>query len=366
MSVASHDQSAYQTLIYRLRPRGAFHFGERGVGVEETADMMHSDTLFAAVVSAWRMLGEQPVPPDNNLPVVAPFLEHHAPFHLSSAFPYAGEVLFFPRPLIPLGRHKYLKQVQFISAQVLQQIQQNTVLDSDRVQRELIQGGQVWVTPEEREKIMTLLLEGESNKHERERLAKRFQHDPTTIRLWWGRSDPPVPHVAIDRRSSASNLFFTGRVRFASGCGLYVWVKMYDSAYRERLEAALTFLQDEGVGGKRTTGHGQFIWTVHEQLLPEAADPTHWMTLSLYHPRIEEALLLNNAWYQRIHRQGWIFSPAGRNLRRKGLWMLREGSVLPDDVLGTIEDVRPDIGFVHPIWRSGHACTLPIRLENVL
>ena len=29
-----------QTAIYKLIPRGAFHFGERGVGVEETADLL--------------------------------------------------------------------------------------------------------------------------------------------------------------------------------------------------------------------------------------------------------------------------------------------------------------------------------------
>ncbi len=35
-----------------LEPRGAFHLGERGVGYEETSEMVHADTLFGALCSA--------------------------------------------------------------------------------------------------------------------------------------------------------------------------------------------------------------------------------------------------------------------------------------------------------------------------
>ena len=70
--------------------------------------------------------------------------------------------------------------------------------------------------------------------------------------------------------------------------------------------------------------------------------------------------------YRRIHRRGWIYSPDGKNLRRKGLWMLSEGAVLSQEVLGTIEDLRPETGFAHPVWRYGYALTLPVRLEGLL
>ncbi len=97
------------------------------------------------------------------------------------------------------------------------------------------------------------------------------------------------------------------------------------------------------------------------------------MILSLYRPARDEVRdgVLRDAWYERTHRRGWIHSPDGKNRRRKGLWMLSEGAVLRQDVagrevLGTMEDTQPEIGFAHPVWRYGYAFTMPVRLEGVL
>ena len=356
-------------MIYQLQPRGAFHFGERGIGVEETADLLHSDTLFAALVAARRSLGEQPVPPDNHLPSLLPFLAGPPPLRISSALPYAGDVLFFPRPHIPLGRGNAFKQVTLLSEQALRQLCQAGGLtgnETDRAERELIHGRKVWVLPEERESIAQMLLTGATNPQQRQQMAAEFAQNPAAIRLWGGSDEPPTPHVAIDRRSSASHLFHTGRLRFAHGCGLSFWAQIDQPNYRPWLEEALTFLQDEGLGGKRSTGHGQFTFTATARTLPLVDAPNAWLTLALYHPHPDELRdgLLHHAWYQRIHRQGWISSPDGRDTRRKGIWMLREGSVLPHDVIGTMEDVRPDRGFDHPVWRCGYALNLPLRLEE--
>lgn len=354
------------TAIYKLIPRGAFHFGERGVGVEETADLLHSDTLYSAFVSAWRALGEQPDPSiDNSLPLLAPFIARRPPFRISSALPYAGEVLLFPRPLVRLGKAKALKKVAFLSEGALRLLGRGETPDPER---ELIQSGRVWVTPEERDDIEELLLRGETDPKERRRLEARFEQDATTVRLWSGSGDPPVPHVAVDRVSSTSNLFFAGRLRFAPGCGLCFWADFANLDYRSHLEAALTFLQDEGVGGRRSTGHGQFTFKVEERTLPTLNGSNCFVTLSLYHPHVREVKsgVLRDAWYRRVHRRGWIYSLDGKNLRRKGLWMLSEGTVLNQEVVGTIEDLRPEIGFAHPVWRYGYALTLPVRLEGLL
>jgi len=44
-------------VAYHLRPRAPFHFGERGVGLEETGEVCRSDTLFGAlcqtIVEGW-------------------------------------------------------------------------------------------------------------------------------------------------------------------------------------------------------------------------------------------------------------------------------------------------------------------------
>jgi len=41
-------------VAYRLIPRSPFHFGERGIGLEETSILLHSDTLFSALCMTLR------------------------------------------------------------------------------------------------------------------------------------------------------------------------------------------------------------------------------------------------------------------------------------------------------------------------
>lgn len=365
-----------RTRRYRLHPRGAFHFGERGIGVEETAELLHSDTLFAAIVSAWRLLHTPASPDDHALPLLEPFVSRRAPlpFLISSALPFAGPVQLFPRPLLPLGIQRGLKDVRYVSAGALSLIAQSARLTPERAERELIQGGQVWVLPAEQAQIAALMREAEPNTAQRERQAALWARNPAALRLWWA-GDELVSRVSVDRISSAANLFHVGQLRFAHGCGLAFWAAYADDAYAPHLEAALDVLQDEGLGGKRSVGHGQFTWEADD--LPPLADlmppgvslPNAHLTLSLYAPHPDEYGLLGATWYRRILRRGWIFSPEGRDLRRRGLWMLREGSVLPDPLpdgpLGVMEDVGPEVGLPHPVWRYGYGLTVPLRLEGL-
>ena len=95
-----------------------FHFGLHGMGQEETASSMSSDSLFAALVARLaRSQGAQVVQE-----FMVPFLEGKPPFVLTSTFPLAGNVRFFPPPLTsrrPSGKSngdtKDLKRVDFVS-----------------------------------------------------------------------------------------------------------------------------------------------------------------------------------------------------------------------------------------------------------
>lgn len=334
-----------QTCVYKLQPRGAFHFGERGVGIEETANILHSDTLFAAIVSAWWKMGR-----DGDALTRQALANPDAPrFRISSAFPYAGEVLFFPAPQTKLGEAKSLKKVRFVSEGALERLQ---ILDKIDAEDELIQHGQVWVTPQERNQI---------------------QRDE----LWSREDESFAPHVAIDRVTSRSNVYYAGRITYARDCGLYFWAEFEDTAYQTLLEAALQFLEHEGLGGRRSTGHGQFTFRRLDRKLPQSADANYWMTLSLYYPRPLErrAHILRDAQYSLILRRGWIDSTETRRFRRKGVWMANEGSLFTGQAIGEVLDLRPDLAKLrlkpeerkpdHPIWRSGLAFPLPIRLAEV-
>ena len=83
-----------EIIPYHLSFRAGLHVGARGLDVEETRIAIPADTLFSALVSAWRISGRDPDV------FTAPFVTRPAepPFLLTSAFPFAGQVRFYPAP----------------------------------------------------------------------------------------------------------------------------------------------------------------------------------------------------------------------------------------------------------------------------
>ena len=86
--------------------------------MEETAISIPADTLFSAVCQTWRTFyGEG---------YLTDFLaryETDEPFLLTSAFPFADDIRFFPKPLIDFNINvdddrKKLKQVRYLSEDV--------------------------------------------------------------------------------------------------------------------------------------------------------------------------------------------------------------------------------------------------------
>lgn len=368
---------------YRLAARSPFHIGERGVGIEETSVMLHSDTLFSALCLILRELGEdldallgcfpRLLVQENSPPRCWPGQEP-PPFRLSSAFPYAGDVHFFPRPMLrPRGLDeisdpklgKTLKKIRFVSQSIFEALLAGRSVTDYLVEddpeepgqkrlrnRVLLQDGRAWVTPEEVER-----LQGFEDRRTGE------------IRLW---AEETVPRVAVDRVTNRSQVYAAGRVRFASRSGLFFLVEYGDPVLQPRLEAALRALGDAGVGGERSSGHGQFDLEIAGAFsLAEApsGQANAFATLSLYWPTESEVQdgVLEEASYGLMNRRGWIGSPDGMNLRRRGVRMLTEGSVLrwcPEGALADVKPLDPDPipNVPHDVWRYGLAFPLQCRV----
>ena len=73
-------------------PQG-LHLGTRAVSLEEAGVHIPSDTLFAALVDIWSRTGGEPSA------WLRPFRNGEPPFLLTSAFPFAGQVRFYPVPV---------------------------------------------------------------------------------------------------------------------------------------------------------------------------------------------------------------------------------------------------------------------------
>ncbi len=333
-----------------LYPRGSFHVGELGVGREETLPYIPSDTLYAAFVYAWSVAGEPG-------PFVPP------PLRLTSAFPRVGSLRLYPRPFVRIrvGQKqreelgKKLSRFAWCSERIFVRLLQGDDITSLARLEHFI--GDIWFHPED----MPLL-----------------PPPPKGLAEWtqfWS-TYPPVPRVALDRASNASNLFFSGRLTFGPGCGLWFVVEPVASGAFARLERALNYLADAGLGGLRSIGHGAFTFTIGETALPAWPAPSGYaVTLSRYLPasqaEVAAALQSEHAAYKLVWIGGWCQDDAGHAWRRKQVRMVCEGSVLRWDgsSLGTVADLKPEgVGVFgdRPVLRYGLAFPVPVAQEALL
>lgn len=324
--------------VFHLRPLGAFHLGERGIGLEESATFAHSDTVYSALCFAWaEAFGREALER-----LLEAWERREPPFIVSSAFPYVRGVRFYPRPLLqpPAGEEarQQLKGVRWVSEGVLFR----------------------WVRGEASGDDVGIVVEGELWAS-REEAARRLLNGGGW-RRWY------VARVALDRVTAASNLYYVGQVSFAQDCGLFLIAAAGEEGPLDRLRQALEALGEMGLGGERSLGLGRFRVEGEGEWQPPAVAGGAFLTLSLYWPREEEigaGVLGEGARYRLLRREGWIASPAWPGKRRKWVQMIQEGSLLRGDsgtIYGGAADVTPaeSLPGAHRVLRVGYAFPIPV------
>lgn len=369
-------------VMYHLRARSPFHLGERGVGIEETSVILHADTLFSAICLTLRETGADlekelfPLYP-------GPGGAGKPPFTLSSAFPYAGPVHLFPRPMQAMpeekdqdaGTGKKLKKIRFVSQPIFEKL-----LTGESPARwwkpgeGLLQNGQVLITPDEANTLKTLYRQAraeEDKTGQRRPFSDLVNPETGELRFW---QKGTAPRVTVDRINSRSQVYAAGRVTFVDGGGLYFLVSYTDESWRERVEKVLRVMGETGIGGERSSGHGQFALEGIDSfsLQQPSGHGMRFVTLSPCWPTEAEVRsgVLENADYSLLNRRGWIGSPDGMNLRRKGVRMLGEGATLEKKPIGALANVTPDpepgaSKLPHPVYRYGLAFPVPCRPVSV-
>ncbi|MEA3351691.1 MAG: type III-A CRISPR-associated RAMP protein Csm4 [Chloroflexota bacterium] len=338
----------------------SFHFGRRGLGLEESGVSFPSDSLFAALVARKAILhGDQ-----KTAAFCAHFMDRKPPFALTSVFPRAGTVRFLPPPMLKMGqipadgpRPKKLKRVNFVS---------------ERVFRQLIAGeslASLWGQTEKAHKE-TIVFFGD----EREKFPKRFrQTEPKDLQLW---KVVQRPRVAIERHSSASTIYHSGQTAFNYGCGLWFGIQWLGKK-REQLANQVHLLLDElgyaGLGGERSSGFGVCQIKKTETVTFPDQDGDYWTTLSRYLVHEEETHLLQapRAAYALQNVGGWVGTLSSKAQRRRSVNLLVEGSVLGPanhHPPGQMVDVQPDYGgnqpLDHAVWRNGFAVAVGVQVDE--
>lgn len=357
-----------QIIPCHLRLPAGFRVGTRGVNLEEAGPILPSDTLFAALVDCARRAGMDATA------FVERFKHDPPPFKLTSAFPRAGELRFYPMPADVLAslpraerakRGKSLKRVQFISEGVLRRLQGGepaTMLlfpeDADAAPKAggsaVLQSGAVWLMLDERAQLPASMQLSDKQ------LAGLHRQ------IVWKASISP--RVTVSRSTNESAIFHSGRIVYAEGCGLWFGAWFADGAFSAELKHLLSLLQHDGLGGERSAGYGAFTFDVKPTIAwPDAPPNSSALLLSRYSPRESELEDVRHAAsaYVLAPVAGWLRSPDGAAQRRKRVTMIEAGSVIHQrqPLAGKLADVTPAFNdpagqLPHKVYRNGHALAI--------
>ncbi|WP_416309748.1 type III-A CRISPR-associated RAMP protein Csm4 [Spirulina sp. 06S082] len=344
------------------------HFGEVGIGLEETSERVRSDTLFSALISTYARLYSK----GDVEQLLTDFCQKtEPPFRLSSTFIYRYVVkdkkfiYYLPKPLsfpqnYPVGDDlsftKAYKKLNYLPLEVWKQWYQTKGFEeSDKT---------ALIAHAKKDDINSSLKE-----------AGAFNYRDTY-------KEARHPKVAIDRITHSTNFYHTGFIQFEhedeeknkNHSGLYFLLHFPESNSKleEKLHATLNLLADEGLGGERSSGAGRFTFK-WEKLPPEWEDLINFSgsnshsLLSLLWDEVENLqnqIDLEITSYNVIPRGGWVSSsPSGIQRRRKKVRMFAEGSVFPHPPQGRLADVTPEDFNQHQIYRSGIGLSLPTNVH---
>ncbi|MEW6619056.1 MAG: type III-A CRISPR-associated RAMP protein Csm4 [bacterium] len=320
---------------YKLEFKTPLHLGQEGIGLEKTDMIIHSDTLFSALLSCWNLFYADDLEKE---------IINNPPFIISSAFPFSKDDYFLPRPMIRITlnqevQSKQIKKIRFISKGLFERI----IIGEEVLftEENTLQGGLFWTETQD-------TSQGIFKKRE-------------------------VPRVSIDRRTNTSDIFYFNELVFTQGCGLFFLVKFLSPQIRQKFETVLNLMGDEGIGGDKHLGKGVFDVLKDEPFkLNTPSQANHFLTLSLFHPTEDEIKkgLLNNSSYELILRRGWLHSKGAMSLKRKSIRMFLEGSVFKEfgqKGYGNIPNVlekNEELGTNHNVYRYGITFNIPIKVRD--
>ncbi len=314
--------------VCQFKPKGSFHLGEREKWLEGTHTFIHSDTLFSAFLNAFLLLfGEEELKD-----LINRFEDNNPDFLISSAFPYWQDRLFFPVSKNQIPTEKKVKKIQFIEKEGFEQ---------------LLKG----------KKLATVLNE----------LKPKTIPQEEEPRYPWNLDN--VPRVGLSRLDNhpGERFFYFGEVNYKEDAGFFFLIRYLNEGFKNKFEATMNLLADEGIGGDRSSGKGFFEYPTFKEIEIEVPDNAEGViTLSLYYPKDESEIEgFKNGFYDLLERKGYIYSPYCKNLRRKSVRMFSEGSVFPKlpERQGRLVSVKPDIFTLHQVYRYGYLFSLPCQLE---
>ncbi|MEM2918346.1 MAG: type III-A CRISPR-associated RAMP protein Csm4 [Candidatus Altiarchaeota archaeon] len=311
-----------------------YHFGDHML--ESTSLIFHSDSLFSAIINNYRKLYPINVKED---------VEHLKNIKISSVFPAYDDVLFIPRPITKLNfgkkmenymekKSKDIKNIEFISLKALRD-HNNGTLDFN---------------------IETVI-------------DKKFlisKDEDKRENIFFEITEEKVGINRTNNKASEGNLFVISYVKPQDNTYFYFFLdEKVENDIKKKLYASIRLIADEGLGGERTSGAGLFDEIKIEDyngFENYYIDSNYNMSLSLVFPKDKTEFECAET-YQLVERKGFIYFAKGSGSRKKGILMIKEGSIFKENIEGKVIDVSPNDEYT--ICKFGRFFGIPIKyIEN--
>lgn len=324
----------------RLVNMTPLHIGKGRDSYEVASPILSSDALSSALASVRAMRGK--------VHDINAFLES---FVISTAFPFAGNEFFLPRPnghldirvknLEEKEYRKGLKKLKYIAEPIWNQ---------------LVSGVDIEI---EKSQLCGEFLLSSSNS----------KCNLPTVRV----SNQRVKVPRIDNKDAMPFSFEWTFFRHGDNAsGLYCLLDA-EPARREEIINLFEILGSLGIGSDKSVGGGHFDIKVDEVDLPTNKG-NNKLLLSCYIPTVEELSQLHMAdsSYSLIKRGGFIAGSSienKRQLRKKTVYMFEAGSVFSTqaDLKGKVVELTPnwDAEDMHPVYRSGRPLYVNVNMHTI-
>jgi len=340
--------------LIRLKFTSPLHLHGHSLDYSESHHRIHSDTLYAAIMQMWHLLGNQRTLDAINT--------GHLDWAISSLFPYVNgetgdKIYFLPRlrkMFDPDGVNRQFKH----NKKLLKKIE--------------------WLD-------LGYFAEHVSKIGGASPMAGHIRHGKFLSKSDFGEflTASIDPHARIPREETngaKTTPYFTERLRFAENSGMYFLFSGDEKAFSD-VQKALNLLQDEGIGSDRTLGNGRFLFEIatEEEIKPFQAlfeESSEYSTnLSLFLPESKDQLASmmretaddqpSRIAYELKKRGGWITTEPFLTLQKQAVFMFSEGSIFKNSlgIAGNAVSVSPKMNLenVPKVTRIGKSLFVPIK-----
>lgn len=326
--------------VIKLKHLSPLHIGTGKENYDFSSSVLQSDTISAALAAIRVQCGKS----DD----VKEFLES---FTVSSAFPYFGDSLFFPKPMGRISvkvsdmdeypSRKKLKKLRFVEFDIWKSLVRGETVEvkSSQLQNEFLLSQQ---------SVAKFALPYKSQVNQRVSVPRSDGDD----------AEP----------------FFFDWTYFHENAGLFCLLDVPVNMENEILNL-LQMLGENGLGTDKNIGGGKFEVEKGETVnLDFVESPNATMLLSLYIPTEEEVQMLDlpDSKYELVQRGGYMAGSCEedfKHLQKKSVYAFAVGSIFPVNrqLSGKIVDLQPDWNDerMHPVYRSGKPFAISVK-ENKL